>query len=202
MDVIPSGNLRNIEEYADFVFNNDADQKKAFTLIVAAFIVELYNIPGTTIKRIHANHILKPLKEINHTGQFVAFLSGPGGTGKSKVINTVLTYCKNLCSKVGVRFNKRTIIVTALTGAAAINIFGETVHSAYGLNKTSSSTDDIDEWKDTLMVIIDEISFASEQTLRKINNKINILKEVGNEGRFGDIPIVFAGDFTQLAPVR
>ena len=51
------------------------------------------------------------------------------------------------------------------------------------------------------MVIIDEISFSSEHTLRKINNKLNILKETGNDWKFGGIPIVFAGDFTQLEPV-
>ena len=62
---------------------------------------------GTIINRRYNSQILKPLREVNHPGQFIAFLSGPGGTGKSRVINTVLAYCKRLCSKVGRRFNKK-----------------------------------------------------------------------------------------------
>ena len=114
----------------------------------------------------------------------------------------VLGYCKRLCNKVGMEFNKRTIVVTALTGAAAVSIFGETVHSACFLNTKKIKTEMTEEWKDTLLVVVDEISFASESILRKINENMNILKEIGKEGKFGGIPIVFAGDFTQLEPVR
>ena len=52
------------------------------------------------------------------------------------------------------------------------------------------------------MVVIDEISFASYSVLQSINTKLNILKEVGNESKYGGIPIVFAGDFSQLEPVK
>ena len=92
--------------------------------------------------------------------------------------------------------------MSALTGAAAVNIFGETVHSACYLNNKRIVPGYIDEWKDTMMVIIDEISFASYSVLQNINEKLNTLKEVENTKYFGDIPIVFAGDFTQLEPVK
>ena len=92
-------------------------------------------------------------------------MSGPGGTGKSKVIHAVICYCKELCENAGIPFNKNTIVVTALTGAAAVSIFGETTHAACCLNRKVQSQD-IDTWKGTLMVIIDEISFASEYVLR------------------------------------
>ena len=45
------------------------------------------------------------------------------------------------------------------------------------------------------------MSFASENFLAKLNQKPNELKETENEKRFGNTPIVFAGDFTQLEPV-
>ena len=52
------------------------------------------------------------------------------------------------------------------------------------------------------MPIVDEISFASKHTLSTmLNKKLYELKETGNEKRFGNIPVVFAGDFTQLEPV-
>ena len=51
-------------------------------------------------------------------------------------------------------------------------------------------------------MIVDEISFTNEYTLRKINRHLNILKEAGCDGKFGGIPVLFAGDFTQLEPVK
>jgi hypothetical protein len=200
----PTGNVRNIREYAQHVLGSDEDQKKAFELIVAAFIVELYKTPVKlpSKRRYNAHETVRQLKKLNHGGQFVAFLSGPGGTGKSKVLNTVLCYCKELCRRAKIPFNKRTITVTALTGAAAVSIRGETTHSACGLRSTTLKTERIHEWEDTKMLIIDEISFANEKTLKDINDKLNQLKQSGNESRFGNIPIVFTGDFTQLEPVK
>jgi len=197
-EIVPSGSLENIREYGSFVFKDDQDQVKAFELIVAAFVVELYKIPDALGKRQRSlESTVKKLKEINHKGQFVAFLSGPGGTGKSRVIHAVIRYCKLLCEKANIGFNKRTITVTALTGAAAVSIFGETTHGACSLNGNVTA-EKIDEWKDAKMLIVDEISFASEHVLATLNKKLNLLKETGNEKKFGNIPIVFAGDFTQL----
>ena len=52
-------------------------------------------------------------------------------------------------------FNKRTITVTALTGAAAVSIFGETTHGACLLNQRNVSAMQIEEWKDTRILIVD-----------------------------------------------
>ena len=41
---------------------------------------------------------------LNDKNQFVCFLSGAGGTGKSRVINGVRHYCKLLCNELGVEF--------------------------------------------------------------------------------------------------
>ena len=163
------GTLKNIRDYAKHAFRNDKHQCKAFELIVAAFLVQLHTGPQHLGKRQRTlNKICKDLQTVNHDGQFVAFLSGPGGTGKSKVINSVLQYCKAVCDQAQIPFTKRTITVTALTGAAAVNIFGETTHSACRLNG-KVTPEKIMEWKDTKMVIVDEISFASKQILLKLN---------------------------------
>ena len=45
----------------------------------------------------------------------------------------VVEYGKCFCRALGVEFTKRTIVVTALTGCAAVPIGGETTHSACGL---------------------------------------------------------------------
>ena len=198
----PSGNLENIREYATKIFSNDQDQMKAFELIVAAFIVQYFQAPLILGKRKRSmNKAVKELQKVNNPSQFVAFLSGQGGTGKSRVIHSVLRYCKRLCENANIEFNRRTITVTALTGAAAVSIFGETTHSACLLNASTITEERIKEWQHTKMVIIDEISFASERVLSLINKKLNILKQTGNDTKFGNIPILFAGDFTQLEPV-
>ncbi|KAI0038037.1 hypothetical protein FA95DRAFT_1461306, partial [Auriscalpium vulgare] len=59
------------------------------------------------------------------------FLSGPGGTGKSRVINALVEYFKQ-------RGEERRLRLCAYTGVAARNIGGMTLHSALSLNQRSS----------------------------------------------------------------
>ncbi|KAK0229870.1 hypothetical protein EDD85DRAFT_751977, partial [Armillaria nabsnona] len=56
------------------------------------------------------------------------FLSGPGGTGKSTVINAIWTYFIS-------RGQERRFRLTSYTGIAACNISGMTLHSALMLNQ-------------------------------------------------------------------
>ena len=65
-------------------------------------------------------------------------------------------YCKLLCNELGVEFTKRTIVITAVTGSAAVTIHGETMHSACGLCSRKRATAD-DDWKNTVMLVVDEI---------------------------------------------
>ena len=65
---------------------------------------------------------------LNNKNQFVCFLSGAGGTGKSEVINTMRHYCKLLYKELGIEFTTRTIVISAITGSAAVSIHDETMH--------------------------------------------------------------------------
>ena len=60
----------------------------------------------------------------------------------------------------------------------------------------------VQEWKKSYLLIVDEISFASKDILIKLNEKLNILRQAEGGSRFGGICIVFAGDFSQLPPVQ
>ena len=64
------------------------------------------------------------------------------------------------------------IVVTALTGVAATLINGETLHSATKFYNKKVSTDHIDEWKHSQLVIVDEISFASCDDLKLLDKKL------------------------------
>jgi hypothetical protein len=135
------------------------------------------------------------------TKQTLMFLTGPGGSGKSEVIKAVLGYASAYCNNLGVPFTRRTITVTALTGVAATSINGETVHSAAYLNSSRITDDMIREWKHVRLLIVDEVSFAKKSELQKLSDNLRILRET-QLSLYGGLPIIFAGDFSQLPPVK
>ena len=64
----------------------------------------------------------------------MCFLSGAGGTGKCEVINTMRLYCKLLYNELGIESTRKTIVISTITGSAAVSIHGETMHSSCNLN--------------------------------------------------------------------
>jgi hypothetical protein len=209
---VATGALTNIQEYADVLFGEDEDQKKVFECIVASFVLKIYNaaknndadygrVPST--KKRKFNKEKNQLEKVNRGDQLLCFLSGPGGSGKSAVIKAVTSYTKNFCVNLGIGYNSRVVVVTAITGAAAVSIKGETTSKALGLNKktTNFKDEEIDEWKNAILVIIDEISFSNRNEIEKADVNLRALKENSNY-KFGGVDVVFAGDFTQLTPVQ
>lgn len=111
---------------------------------------------------------------------------------------------------IGQPFTSNTIVVTALRGVAATSILGETLHSALGIGvngkftKSAGMEDDkndkINEWRDTKLLIVDEISFASKSLLQALDRALKHLKQ-NQCDHYGGISVCFAGDFSQLEPV-
>ena len=172
-----TGSLRNISHCADLCFNGDNDHEVAFTQTVSAFVLKLHEkskfCKGKGEKQ-SIDQTQKLQSSLNDPNQFVCFLSGQGGSGKSRVIGAVIHHCKNLCQALNVEFSRFTIVVTAMTGAAAVNINGQTVHRACKLN--NRKIEKSDEWaNETCMVIVDEISFCSQGELTKISANSNLL---------------------------
>ena len=89
--------------------------------------------------------------------QLILFMTGAGGSGKTKVINAVMAYAKGFCKALNYMFDKRMIVLTALTGVAAMSINGETIHSAAKLNYKRITSEHIQEWKHARLVLINEI---------------------------------------------
>jgi len=77
---------------------------------------------------------------------------------------------------------------------------GVTISKAAFINWNSAlSLDEINEWQDVRILIIDEISFMSDRVLKRLDKK---LKQIGNGACvFGGFSIIFSGDFCQLEPV-
>ena len=137
---------------------------------------------------------------MNDKNQFICFLSGAGGTGKSRVLkNGMRHYCKLLCNELGVEFTKRTIVVTAVTGSAAVTIHGETMHLACSLCSRKK------KWSGWRMekhnhgscwwnIIYNQKRFWKIEWCSQQKNDAKI----GTS--FGNLQMVFPGDFCQLKP--
>ena len=129
-------------------------------------------------------------------------MTGPGGSGKSHVIESVLSYARSFCLGIGTPFDRRTIVVTATTGVAAIGIHGETLYSALHFGASEISNDKISQWKNARLIFVDEISFASPQQLKNLSENLCKLMQVDITIPYAGKDVVFGGDFCQLEPVN
>ena len=114
----------------------------------------------------------------------------------------MVAYAKQFSQNIEHEFTDRTILLTAMTGAAATEIGGRTTASVYGYLRKSSTArmTDIDFFQDTRLNIIDEISFASYRSiLGRISQNLQSFTQESSY-IFGSIDICFLGDFCQLEP--
>ena len=134
-------------------------------------------------------------------------INGPGGSGKSVVINTIVSIMRNM-------FGINDVVrVIAPTGTAAFNVGGETFHHLIGMKVTSTSykpgsmnkdkrLELVSKFKTLLALIIDERSLINSKDLGTTERQIaETIYEGGHmaEKSFGGLPIVIlVGDDYQL----
>ena len=133
-------------------------------------------------------------------------IHGEGGTGKSKVIQTVTEYFK--CRGAG-----HMLLKSAYTGIAASLIEGKTMHSIAMISQAKSHHTLSDNskcklqifWKDYTYLVIDEMSMISKSFLAQLSRIISSAKatgdSVGQAASFGGINVILCGDFHQFPPV-
>ena len=204
-----TGEITNIALWADEIAKDNKDQKQAFILIVSAFALQVHKrakdkeLIGCCRKRLKVNENEKcPLDLFKEERGQMFFLTGSGRSGKSRVIKSVMCHCESFYKNLNLPFDRQTIVVTALTGAAAVEINGETTHVACGLRKKTGVTGEmIAQWANAPLVIVDEVLFSSESNWKKLVKNLGDLKQSGS-ALFGGLAVVLAGDFSQLAPVN
>lgn len=128
------------------------------------------------------------------------FITSAAGTGKSHLIKAI----RNAFEERG-----KKVAVTALTGVAAQLIGGTTIHRWSGIQLGELPVPEIFErvrksagcknWKETDLLIIDEISMMSPDLLDKLEA---IGRNIRRSQRvFGGLQVILVGDFLQLPAV-
>ncbi len=131
-------------------------------------------------------------------------LTGPGGTGKTHLINLI----RQLTITSGKKCN-----VTAMTGCASLIIKGITLHSWAGILINKDNQYELEanikhikkkkkyiNWVTTDILIIDECSMLDVNTFELLDNIGKKLRK--NDKPFGGIQIILSGDFYQIKPVE
>jgi hypothetical protein len=215
VDVLEAnGSVKSIVDWARKA-KLDERQRRAFEIITGTFVLTFFQSEQDPESVGHGFWFsdreylqqklkLKRLVEDDRlkTGeQLICFLHGPGGSGKSTVIDLITEYARDYCSYMeDYQFTSCTIVVTAMSGVAATLSMGEMTHGAVYLNqKTDIKAEQVDAWQDTRLLIVDEISFATKKQIIKLHKNLTRLKQK-IYSRFGGLNVMFAGDLRQMEP--
>ena len=134
-------------------------------------------------------HALDVLERTSHS----LFITGRAGTGKS----TLLQLFRST--------TRKTTVVLAPTGIAALNVKGQTIHSFFGFPPRLIQAKDIKKqfnrkwFKKIDVMIIDEISMVRADLLDAMDRSLRLHRE--NPLPFGGVQMVFIGDLFQLPPI-
>ncbi|CEL62289.1 DNA repair and recombination protein pif1, mitochondrial OS=Schizosaccharomyces pombe (strain 972 / ATCC 24843) GN=pif1 PE=1 SV=1 [Rhizoctonia solani AG-1 IB] len=139
-------------------------------------------------------------------GQLLMLLTGAGGTGKSRVIQTITNEFKR-------RGCEEKLLKSAYTGIAASLIDGKTTHHiasiSVGDSKKVLSVDAKKKlgilWKEVDYLVVDECSMLSKPFLAQLSRNIATAKMEFNQAvghlPFGGVNIILCGDLHQFPPV-
>jgi ATP-dependent DNA helicase PIF1 len=140
-------------------------------------------------------HFAQAINTLENTRKHV-FVTGKAGTGKS----TLLTYFRGT--------TKKNHVVLASTGAAAVNISGQTIHSFFHFTpgvtideakKLGNSHKNIKLYQKLEMIVVDEVSMVRADLLDCVDIFLREVKSTGEP--FGGVQMALFGDLYQLPPV-
>jgi hypothetical protein len=190
----------------------DEKQYIAYEIIACTFLLELVeegrnknsilgkylgSALGSTKEDIDL--LVENLKARGGMSQLLMFLTGPAGAGKSTAVKVAQRFCFEFCAAVSVMWHDETFYFTACSGSAAALFRGVTIHSGAFMN--GRVTDEArKQWKNVRILMIDEISYFSDNDFKKLDRKLKDLNGIPNKP-FGGQSIIFSGDFRQFEAI-
>ena len=172
-------------------------------------------------------NFMKAMRKKPDKKQFIAFVGGGAGKGKSFLISaiyqTYIRYRAKIDMDEDIRSNKdgeeakklairkkTYAVICAPTGKAAFNVTGVTCHSLLSIRAKEKQFGDLtssaaikrltDIFKDNPLVICDEINMVGANMLYKMNRRLlQIMNENGKP--FGGLDFIGFGDLFQAEPV-
>ena len=132
------------------------------------------------------------------------FITGFAGSGKSYLIESIITYFKN---------NDVSFGLTAMTGCASVLIGGVTLHSFMGMGLGKGTPEDIikniKKRKGKMAIlgklkvlIIDEVSMLSDELFDKLGEIFRLIQTPNGSRPFGNVQLILVGDMSQLKPIE
>ena len=121
------------------------------------------------------------------------FITGRAGTGKSTLL------------RLWRRSTRKKLVVLAPTGAAALQVGGQTIHSFFSFPPRMLQAGDLKRLRNRKLIksldaiIIDEISMVRADMMDNIDAALRLNR--GNNHPFGGVQMVFFGDLFQLPPI-
>jgi hypothetical protein len=168
----------------------DKDQKRAFQVIVAHFVVTYYrdaefNFINRTGRQEYLNNRKNLEKMINGKKRLLVFFSGVGGSEKTAVINQIMMYASEFCRNLG-SINRETLATSASHIMKTMT------------NLMEKSTEVNGQIHDYYTNHRRNIIFVRNRT-RNLANLNRVLKKLRENyvEMYGGINIVFCGAFRQ-----
>ena len=139
---------------------------------------------------------------------FQIFLTGGAGVGKSHLVRTIVQTAQKLLHINTQSPEELNVMVCASTGAAAFNIKGRTLHSAFNIFNLEQAYMPMSHERLAQMrlklqnlniLIIDEISMVGANLLLYVHRRLCDI--MASEEPFANVSILAVGDLMQLPPV-
>ncbi|CAF3367790.1 unnamed protein product [Rotaria socialis] len=166
-----------------------------------------YYVREWCINRLH-NSDVEPLR---------LFITGGAGTGKIHLLKCLHYEATRIFSRKKHLVPDENIdeihtLITAFTGAAAVNVGGVTIHSAFGIGTQSNrindhlSSDKLNSYRCKLhslkLLFVDEVSLIQASLWGAMHSRLTQIMGIhSNTAIFGNVAIIAIGDFYQCSPV-
>ena len=136
-------------------------------------------------------------------GQLVSFVTGEGGTGKSRIISALKLWSNVVFGKQ--EGNLGACVLCAPTGPAAFNIKGDTWQSVFGHSVEKGNISSIEgikngtslrnKFKGVKMIVFDEVSMIGAKAMWEIHLRLQVAcdDDFRSKQMFGGFHVLFFG---------